>query len=95
MVLAGVRKLLSADTQPVYLGGSDAREGGGRGISALEMADTGRSAEAMEPVVDHEALRPPYIHVTDPPNGIVLPGTNERMRRRCWPVGLEARRAIC
>lgn len=63
MVLAGVRKLLSADTQPAYLSGSDAREGGGRGISALEMVDTRREKEAMAEVVDHEALRPPYMHV--------------------------------
>ena len=65
MVLASVKKLIVSDPQPAYLSSDDAREGG-KGTYSLQMADTRRPAEAMEPVVDHEALRPPYLHVRSP-----------------------------
>jgi len=65
MVLASVRKLIASDSQPTYLSSSDARDGG-TGTYSLQMADTRRPAEAMEQVVDHEAIRPPYLHVCSP-----------------------------
>lgn len=64
MVLAGVRKLLSADDQQqqrpaAYLVSSDDARGSVRETAyPLEMADT-----TMGQAMDHEALRPPYIHV--------------------------------
>ena len=63
MVLAGITKLFSSSQQhgqPAYLI-RDAREGGSS--YSVEMADTRRPAKDVEQVVDHEALRPPYVHV--------------------------------